>query len=225
MLSEREARFRTRTLGWGSLVAVVASLWVFGVTSKTFYLVALIPWIAALVYRTGHGAIFLLVGHGDPRPNLALVYNFGTIWPGIVALGNETRPLRWELLVIIGFGIGSLLAAVALKNRPTRAELLLLIASNSFYGFGMAAAINQDLDSDIPQTYRAQVLAKRIVRFRRGDYYYLNLAPVRGLRLLPAEVMVKWRVYDRSPVGETVCVLLHPGGLHVPWFETRPCLK
>jgi hypothetical protein len=223
MISEREARFRTRTLGWSCLVGVLICLAAFG-TTPTFYLALLIPWIAALVYRQGKGAIHLLVGKGDPRPNVTHVYAFSTMWPGIVALFGHAHPVRWEFLWLMGALIGTLLAAVAIKDRRTWhwTELLILLAVNSFYGMGVASAIDQDLDSETPQIQTANVLTKRVGRYRRRDYYYLKLTPW-GPRTLPAEVEVDSRVYDKVSVGGTVCIELHPGALRIPWFNAHTC--
>jgi len=201
MLSEREARFQTRTFGWSCVGVLRASLAVFGLVTF-FYLALLIPWVAALIYRKGRGAIQLFVGKGDRRPNLTHVYGFSLAAPGVWALWGLPRPLRWELLIILGIVIGSLLAVLVVKNHRTWhwAELVVLIAANSFYGFGVAVALNQDLDSATPQTFTAQVLAKRVGRYRRHDYYYLKLAPW-GPRNSSQEVQVGNRDYDRAFVG------------------------
>ncbi len=224
MLSEREARFRTRTLGWGSVVLLLITFLVFGPT-PAFYLAVLIPWVAALVFRTGQGAIHLIVGKGDPRPELSHIYIFSAIWPAIVATGGFTpRPLQWGLLVVFGLLIGSLLAAAAVKNPRTWhwAGLIALLVVNSFYGLGVAAALNQDLDGAPAQTYTAQVVKKWTTRSRRDDNFHLRLAPW-GPRSSWTEIDVGKRSYDSTPIGGIRCVELHQGALRIPWFETKPC--
>ena len=189
-----------------------------------FYLALLIPWIAALVYRAGGGAIHLFVGKGDRRPNVTHVYSFACMSPGMWVLTTLAHPLRWEFLIVIGLVIGSLLAAVAVKDRRTWhwVELLLLLALNSFYGFGVAAAFNHDLDSGSPQIYRPQVLAKRSATSRRHNNYYLKLAPW-GPRASSAEVQVGSRDYESVPLGSPACVELRSGALGVPWFLVSRC--
>lgn len=220
MISERDARFRTRTLGWSCLGGVLASALIYGATAA-FYAALLIPWIAALVYRQGHGAIHLIVGKGDPRPNLSHVYGFSIVMPGIWVL-NEMSFLRWDLLVAFALTIGFLLALAAVPNpRLNRGELALLLLVNLLYGIGVAASLDQDLDSGAPEIRRAQILEKRITKSRRHVHYTLRLRswsfPTGTWNLDVGE-----QDYGRVSVGQAACIDVHPGALGIPWFRTNP---
>ncbi len=221
MLSEREARFRTRTLGWICVVAVLISLFAYGFSSVTFYLAAIIPWIAALVYRTGQGAIHLLVGKGDPRPNVAHAYMFAIIFPGIWAIQTAPYPISWGSLLVVALIVGTLLAAVAVRDRRHWAEFLLLTLFNSFYGLGLAVALNQDLDRIPPTIQRAYVLAKRETR-GRGARHYLRLGPW-GPRPIAEERAVSVREYRLASKGQVVCIDLHSGTFGARWIEIKSC--
>lgn len=219
MLSERQARLRTRTLGWASLAVLLIVGIVTQSGSVIFYLAALLPWIAALVYRTGDGVIQLFVGKRDRRPNVTHVLGFSLMWPGMWALMSDPSPLRWELLLALGAVVGCLFSAVVVREfREWHwATLLALLVGTSCYGFGVIAALNQDLDSGSQQIYAPQVLSKRITRFRRSDYYYVKVAPW-GPQLSAREVSVPRRVYEGTPVGQPVFIHLYPGALRIPWF-------
>ncbi len=224
MFTEPQARLRTRTLGWGSVAAVLFSLAMFGPTTPVFYVVAIIPWVAAILYRQGQGAIHLFVGKGDSRPNLTHVYMFSGASPCLWLMTTLSRPVRWELLAVFGLIIGCLLAAVAVENCSSWHwfQIFILVTANSCDGVGVAAALNQDLDSGTPQTRTAQVLKKRIGRYRRHDSYYLELGPW-GPRPSPGEVQVGKRDYDRTFVGGIACAELHPGALRISWYRAGAC--
>ena len=219
MLSERSARIRTQSLGWGSLTLLL----VVGTLTKSgtilFYLALVFPWIAALVYRTGDGVIQLIVGKHDPRPNVAHVFVFSCLFPGLWAFNDGPTPLHWPLVLLLSVIVASVLSAVAARNLKSwhRAELLILLVVTSGYGFGVVTAFNQDLDSRAQQIYAPQVLAKRTMRWSRTPNYYVKVAPW-GPQQSAREIEVSQRVYERTPVGEQVFVHFYPGALHIPWF-------
>lgn len=206
------------------MAGVFATLFILGPALVAFYLVTVIPWIGAIVYRLGRGSIQLFVDKEDPRPNLSHVYLFSALWPGVVAVTSLTPPLRWSLIVAIGVVIGLVLTAVAVRDVRAwnRAGLLALLALTSFYGVGLAASLNQDMDSGTPQIHTAHVLAKRTGRHRHRHYYYLKLAPW-GPQTSSGEAKVNEYFYRNVSVGGTVCIDLYPGALAIPWYHAKDC--
>ena len=223
MLTERQARLRTRTLGWGSAVILTSVLLASKSTTATFYLILMLPWITAVVYRWAEGAIHLVVSKRDRRPNVTVVYMFAILTPVAWMLDTPTPPLRWEFLAFIGIVVGSLLTAAFVRDPRTwlRMDLLAVLAANMAYGTGVTAALNQDMDSRAPEMHTAQVLGRRTSPYR-GHAEYLKLGPW-GPRENAEEVRIRGVGFDGVAIGESVCIDLHPGALWVSWYETYNC--
>jgi hypothetical protein len=105
------------------------------------------------------------------------------------------------------------------SSRPGRFFLLLIFAGLYSAGFGaMADTIS---DRAPAKTYTADVLHKRISR-GRSTSYYLTLSPW-GPIASPDEVSVSLKVFHSFNVGDQVCLNLHPGSLHAPWYRLVDC--
>ena len=222
MLTEGDARFRTRTFGAVCVVALLLSAAFSGAT-PTFYVGASIPWIAAWIYRQGEGVIRLFAGRGDPRPEVGHVYLLSMIVPVLWAV-QDASFLQWDAVIIGALIVATLLASVVIKNRSDWhwAQILGLVFLNSFYGFGLVAALNQDLDHNPPKIRPAYVLERRESHSRRADFYYLKLGPW-GPRATAQELKVTYREYIRARPKQVVCIDLHPGAFQMSWTEVKAC--
>ena len=101
--------------------------------------------------------------------------------------------------------------------------MILVFTAISFaYGYGAAGLLNSQLDHGTAETYHVQVLSKHISRGKHTSYH-LQIAPW-GLVRHADDVTVESEVYNGIAAGGTACVVLHKGGLHLPWFVVGACV-
>jgi hypothetical protein len=162
----------------------------------------------------------------DPRANLG----FLVIWPGLplamsYLVGNShtyfTDPsqlIPWALPVLLFFFV-ALFRATAQNPDPTAFVLVLMFGA--MYSFGVAEAANILSDRSLPRLYRAHVLEK-YETYGKGTIYHLRLAswgPIDNAD----DLVVSERTYRQVRVRDLMCIELHPGFLHAPWYTLTPC--
>ena len=89
------------------------------------------------------------------------------------------------------------------------------------YSVGMTITVNTLDDQSPATTYTAPVLRKHISS-GRSTTYYLDLAPWGPIQNRNS-LRVPRSTYDAFAVGEQVCLALHAGRLHAPWYAQVPC--
>lgn len=104
-------------------------------------------------------------------------------------------------------------------SRPGR--ILALIIFAGLYSAGLVAMANTISDHAPAKTYSADVLRKRISR-GRSTSYYMTLSPW-GPVDSPDELSVSSKIFHSFKVGDQVCLNLHPGSLHAPWYQLADC--
>jgi hypothetical protein len=107
-------------------------------------------------------------------------------------------------------------------STPGARGWLLLILMSGFYAWGVVAGANTVSDPAPPQTFRVAVIGKNISRGSRHSTFYLHLEPWGPF---PQEQLmsVSPSLYERTNSGDIVCVALHAGFLHAPWYEPVTC--
>jgi hypothetical protein len=189
----------------------------------TWALVAM-PWIAILLvakfapyYRFGGP-------RNSPLPDLSLMLVLPGLFLALSAL-QRIAPIGWtgpSLLTVFGSAV---LVGVALwcdpwlkKHRGIAALLLFLCCS---YGYGAGLEVNAMLDQSPPQSYRVVVAAKHVNQ-GKSTSYHLTLAPW-GPYVSGQDLRVSHSRYAATRPGDTVCMFLRAGALHVAWSELGSC--
>jgi hypothetical protein len=93
--------------------------------------------------------------------------------------------------------------------------------SAGFYSFGLIAAYDTLLDRASVTVYATRVAGKH-TKSGKSTTYYLEFdawGPFDDAN----DIRVPRRVYRETQLGDTVCLRVHPGALHVAWYERVEC--
>jgi hypothetical protein len=105
-------------------------------------------------------------------------------------------------------------------RRPLQRTILIVGVIPLLYGFGIAKEVDLLAGSPTPVHYTVRLAAKH--HSRDGRDYYFDLPPWGPLHQ-PNHIAVTAEQFAATPIGETACVVLHPGLLRVPWTVVVPC--
>jgi hypothetical protein len=158
----------------------------------------------------------------DPRAELSYL----TLIPG-VALFIAIRDVHMVSLpsLALVFAIILLVSTAAFytashKSSARGAIIGLLIFSGAYAG-GVAGAANALFDRSKATGYTVPVVGGH-VSSGRSTTYYLRLAPW-GPVTDEKDVSVPSHLYHGMEIGDVVCISLHAGALHAPWFTVASC--
>jgi hypothetical protein len=183
-----------------------------------------LPWIALWIVAREPGIYGFNAPRNSARPDLTVLL----ISPGFLLMGRALmdvqildwqRLLWWAVLVTICLAGAIVRALPAVREKPGPAVLTLLLLGA--YGYGACALGNALLDRFPATSYTAQVYGKHVTGGRQRTPE-IRLGPW-GPRKAAADVAVRWELYRGLRIGETVCVLVHPGALGVPWYRVARC--
>jgi hypothetical protein len=170
--------------------------------------------------------LFTCSGKSDPRAKLG----FLVMWPGFplagyylgpndhARLANYSQLIPWALPVLVIFFVALFRATM---QNPDRSVFVILFLSGAMYSFGVAAAANVLPDRTHPRLYRAYVLEKYETH-GKSTIYHLRVAswgPIDNAD----DLVVPVRTYRQVRVRDLMCIELHPGFLHAPWYTVAPC--
>lgn len=185
---------------------------------------AALPVIAVVLLVRSRGIYQIEGRRNDRRPSLAVPF----IFPGMVLVLRTTidvHLLQWTSILIAAAICTILLTIIVsscdpgLRKRPWTA--LIIVFLGAFYFYGAIAEFNSLLDRSAPRTYVVAVIGKHIVG-GKSTTYHLRLEAW-GPRHDPDDVTVPSPLYYYAAVGNTVCVRLYPGALHIPWYSVDAC--
>jgi hypothetical protein len=186
--------------------------------------VAALPWIALALCRQYRGLYAIdNPRRDDPRGDLTLML---AVPGGVLAM----RALIDSHLALVGpvflpaLALWAAMVWCAHSLGPgwrSWRKLPLLIFVLFPYAPSTIALADQVFDFRAPLPERVRVLGKR-VSTGKGAMHYLRVVPW-GLRSRPNEIEVKRDLYDATTVGASVCLLVHPGALGMPWYEVGEC--
>jgi hypothetical protein len=191
--------------------------------------------VAAAVVLVLTPALVLFLLHGepslyalakpkrDPRADLTiavLASAIGLLMGGISVHFASYKPLlEWGAVVLAVFVFAFWTYT---QNNPRTPSLpLILLIYGSLYAFGVVTVADTLLDRRQPATYATTVLDRHIVH-GRSTTYYLDLAPW-GPYARENKMSVGHREYASAQIGEAVCLSLHAGYLHAPWYTRVAC--
>jgi len=171
--------------------------------------------------------LFTCSGKSDPRAQLG----FLVMWPGLplaasYLVGKNTyftdrsQLIPWALPVLLFFFV-ALFRATA--QNPDRTAFVLLLLCGAMYSFGVAEAANILPDRSLPRLYRAYVIEK-YETYGKGASYHLRLASWGPIDFAD-DLVVPARTYRQVRVRDLMCIELHPGFLHAPWYTAAPCAQ
>ena len=195
--------------------------------TPSLVLTVLFPVLGILLIRRFPLLFTMFKRKTDPRADIGFV----VIWPGIGTLlsyqtGNDathlvdaSRLIYWVLLILI-FYVAALFRT-AWENPSRWGVLAGLLLLGSMYSVGLINAANTIPDHSVPILYRAQVLEMHVTQGRNASFR-LRLAPWGPIDYRD-DVNVARRIYQQAKAGDPVCIGLHPGFLHAPWYTLAPC--
>lgn len=130
------------------------------------------------------------------------------------------------LTAFIGGGFFACLAIyypVARKSSQFGGALFGLCIMSAFYGWGLATSVDVTADRSVPRVYTAQVLGGQVSHGSRSTSYYLDLEPWGPYENADGQMKVSEKMYSATQRGQIICLALHQGALHAPWYEPVSC--
>lgn len=186
-------------------------------------LVALAPLTALFLMQRSPLLYAMFKQKADPRGELSFVLILAAFGLLIHCGGLHFVSMQPLLYFIVPIGLIYVAVYYSISNkgssRPGTIIAVLFFAGMYSYSLGMVA--DTLTDHATATVYSAQVLDKHLSR-GRSTTYYLNLAPWGPIEN-PGQVSVPMRTYDTVEPGDQVCLRLHPGSLHVPWYQLADC--
>lgn len=223
-----------RAKAWAIYLSVIAG--VFGILimfvndaplgELLLVVVALLPPLAALLIHRHPLWFTIFKRKTDPRADLGLVVFFPalgllmSLQRGPAHLVDAFQLTYWALLVLV-----CLLAALfrSVWENPSRwGVLAFMLLIGGFYSSGLVSAADIVPDRSTSQPYRTEVLRKYETHGKSAGFY-LRLAPW-GPLAYSDDVRVFAGVYQQTRAGDRICLQMHSGFLHAPWFTLAPCL-
>lgn len=210
-----------------TVVAIAAAL-AFGLGSgllrnTTGLLLAVIP--VQMIYMVHRGPLLygIFKPKRDPRTDLSIVFitcGLGLLYGN---LNNHfvqiSTLLEWAALVTILCCAG--IFSSARRSTQMWGSLFAMLLLGGLYGWGLAATADTVPDRATPETFATTVVDKHETH-GRSTSYHLDLAPW-GPEQEQNEVTVSHSAYDNASIGDSVCLELHPGVLHVQWYRVVGC--
>jgi hypothetical protein len=159
----------------------------------------------------------------DPRTDLTiavLASGFGLVLGGVSVHFASYKPLlEWGALVLTLFVFAFWTGAK--KSPNTQSLFLILVIYGAMYAFGLVIVADTLLDRSQPSTFATTVVGEHVVH-GKSTTYYLDLAPW-GPYDRENKMSVGHREYSSAQIGEAVCLSLHSGYLHAPWYKRVAC--
>jgi len=187
--------------------------------------VALLPLVVIFEFVRSHGLYDLEGRRNEARPSVAAALLLPAPILAIRAL-FDLHLLRWQSVIPASVVAAVVLVVIVARTSANKRRIsvpALVVFAFFFATYAGCVIADADvlLDPSSPVPYHAEVLSKSISH-GRSTTYSLVLGPW-GPRQTPEDVDVDRSVYDEAAAGDSVCVLLYPGRLKVPWFTVFPC--
>jgi membrane protein YdbS with pleckstrin-like domain len=208
-----------RWLEWG---AIATGMWAIFNPSPywiTLSVVAIIPWIALVLYWIYPDQYEIAEDPKLRRVELFVPILFSGLALALRAM-LDIELTSWTWVLLIAAGGGALLALAAGALRSTAFSTVLTFTVFAVYLVGLLPLANAGFDYASPRMQRATVDALKVSSGRRTTYY-AQLSP--GIGESSTEVTVDQALYQRLKRFDQVCVLVHRGALGIEWFEVRRC--
>jgi len=187
-------------------------------------LLALCP-MAAIVLLTQFSPT-LKFGHQTrgAAPSVFPLFMFPGTALSLRAMG-DVKLLDWPYPLACALLCGALISFLVARYdaEETKPQFLILnVFIASIIAWGALMHANKLLDSSEPTEYRVTVRDKAI-QHGRAVTYWLTLAPWGPFPASQQEV-IPHGLYDRTKIGDTVCIDTHAGALRWRWYDVRRCI-
>jgi hypothetical protein len=186
-------------------------------------ILALVP-VAVLMMMQGSPLLYALFKKkSDPRADAAFVLiisGFGLAFSAADIEFISMKPL-FPLMIPVALIYIATLYGPARKSNALLSVFLGVLFVSLPYSFGIAVVANCLADSAKPSTYIVPVTGKHATS-GKSTTYYLELAPW-GPVEKPNNLSVSSSFYGGTQPGDQICLALHPGRLHAPWYQLADC--
>jgi hypothetical protein len=215
---------------WGIFAIIVAA----AATAATIFgdpvlripfatVLALIPVALALLLHRSPLLYAVFKSKADPRAELSFAL-------GVSSFGLFISIDGVHFISLQSLGLSAGLIAVAYcaaffgsaynSSSPFGAVMALLVLGG-FYSYGLIVTADSLADNSKTSTYTVPISGKH-TSSGRSTTYYLELPPwgpiERGNR-----ISVNRKLYNQFSAGDTICLALHEGRLHTPWYAMVSC--
>lgn len=215
---------------WALFLSVVTGVGAAGLLlapSQMHFLAAgvlvITPMVAAMLLHRAPLLYALFKQKADPRAELVFIpilAGFGLLFraSGLHFVSNQSL-----LLIAAPVALGYLAAFATANSGPAgrRGSLLAVLFFTGLYSYALVAVSDTLGDRGETRTYSAQVLGMH-ESHGRSTSYTLTLAPWGSLQDT-SNVGVSSTTYRALTLGDEVCIQLHPGNLHIPWYRVAAC--
>lgn len=202
------------------------ALWVGFFPDKTSIILnTVFPVAVLIVVKSSKGLIRVDTSNNSANPNVGFAF-MGPLCALAIRCVFDLHIFSFENVWI--YVIGAFLPLVALtfigskefgfKDKAQTSNTILLAVFLFLLCVIDVLMINSNFDRSTPQTYKAEVLDKRISKGNKSTTYYLKLNPW-GPQKQIDENTVSSSFYSDVEVGDTVSVNYYKGLLNIPWFD------
>ncbi len=188
---------------------------------------AILPLLGMLLVRRYPLLSTLFKSKNDPRSDVGLI----VLCPGVGMLlsyqfGSDPGHLVdfFQLNYWILFALVCFVAAFfrfAWSNSSRWGALAGLVIFGGMYSIGLVNAANTIPDRSSTGHFRSEITQKYEAHGKNASSY-LRLAPW-GPMVYYDDVAVPKSVYEELNIGDQVCIALHGGFLHAPWYTVAAC--
>jgi hypothetical protein len=215
---------------WGVFLTIVAGVAAVGTAfaPEDFRVVpacvlVLLP-IAAVLLLTRSPLLYAVFKpKSDPRAELVYILmlsGFGLMVSAGKVSFVSFKPLLYVIVPVCALYLAALMSAARRgASRPGTWIALLFFAG--MYSFGVGVAMDALGDRGQAETYAAQVVGKHVSHGRSTSYSLILSAwgPFESTN----RMNVNASTYGSVDIGGRICLSLHPGNLHIPWYQTTDC--
>jgi hypothetical protein len=183
----------------------------------------IMPMIAVVLLHRAPLLYAIFKPKADPRAELMavpLAAGFGFLFraSGVHFVSTQSL-LMIAVPVALVYGLAFVIAGR--RNAMQPGSWFAAIAIAGLYAYGLTSAVDTLADRAAATNYETTVLSKHVSR-GRSTTYYLDLAPWGPFTFAP-QVKVPSSTYRAVAEGDEVCIQLHPGALHLPWYRVTDC--
>jgi hypothetical protein len=190
------------------------------------------PWIALAINRASSGELgferWIRVGEARWKRIIPRFWDLAA-WPVMVLfiIGLlDFQPVNLTPFVVVPIVLGSAVAAMFFsaalapaRRKLDRTDVGLGTIGFWAYTFGCMSILNGMLAQAPPAQFEGRIMSKHI-EGGRSHARMFNLGPWGPFN--GGEVQGTLTMYDQLNAGDSVCMLLHSGGLGLPWWEIAP---
>jgi len=184
---------------------------------------ALVPVVEILLMQRSPLLYTVFKKKADPRAELSIaliIAGFG-LFLGVRNLHFVSmQPILLMAVPVALVYIASFFNS-ARKNSSPIGSLYGLLVFSALYSYPLVVLADTLLDAAKPDSYTVPVIGKHMVH-GRSTTYYLDLAPWGPLQN-PNKISVSSSFYRDAEPGDQICLDLHPGRLHAPWYQRVDC--